>query len=152
MATEEGIVTRTEAQTAWVKTTQSVACKSCASRGSCHSKGPEMSVEAINLAGAKAGDRIIISFETSSLLKASFLLYLFPILCMIAGAVIGSHVAPMVGRDPSLLSLIGGFLCFFLAVLFIKIKGNRMAETAAYKPKVTRILRRRADSATDLTL
>ena len=89
MATEEGIVTKIESTaTAWVKTTKSGACKSCSARSSCHSMGGsnEMEVEAINQAGAQVGQKVVLSFATSPLLKATFLLYVFPIIAMIVGA------------------------------------------------------------------
>jgi len=73
LATEEGIITKIEAATAWAKTTRSSSCASCSSRGSCNAMedgGKEMIVEVYNPAGAKVGDRVVLSFETSSLLKA----------------------------------------------------------------------------------
>jgi hypothetical protein len=60
-----------------------------------------MEVEAINTARARVGDRIVLNIQTGSLLKATFLLYVFPILAMIAGAVLGQTVAGMRGSDPS---------------------------------------------------
>ena len=45
-----------------------------------------MEVDAVNSVGAQVGDRIMLYFETGSLLKATFLLYIFPILCMLLGA------------------------------------------------------------------
>lgn len=147
MATEEGIVTDVHARTAWVKTTQSSACKHCSAKDSCETQGREMRVEAINLANAGSGDRVVISFETSSLLKATFLLYVFPILCMIAGAVIGQNLAPRFHTDGSVLSALFGFAFLFAAVAFVKITGNKMARKAAYQPKIVRIIRTQAVSA-----
>ena len=76
MATEKGIVLRTDSEAAWVKTVRSSACEGCTAKGSCHSMGGgnEMEVKALNTAGARAGDRIVLSFETASLLKATFLI------------------------------------------------------------------------------
>ena len=90
MATERGIVTRTDSRGAWVKTIKTGSCEGCSARGSCHSLSDrgDMEVKAINAAGAKVGDRIVMSFETASLLKATFLLYVFPILLLIIGAAI----------------------------------------------------------------
>ena len=143
MATEKGVVTKLGFHTAWVKTTQSAVCTSCASKGSCTAMGNNnMEVEAINTAGAQVGDRIILSIETSSLLKASFLLYVFPILCMIIGAIIGHGTAPLFHFDASTFSAVIGFLFFSLAVMFVKLKGNKLAEKDRYKPRITRILKR----------
>lgn len=144
MATEHGVVTKTESTSAWVKTVKSGACKDCSARGSCHSlsSSDEMEVKAINAAGAKVGDRIVLSFGTSSLFKATFLLYVFPILLLILGAVIGQQIAPSFGMNPSALSAIIGFSFFFAAVPVIKIMANRMAKKNEYKPKIIKILTR----------
>ena len=143
MATERGIVTKLESTSAWVKTTRTSACKTCSAKSSCSSveNGTEMEVEAINEAGAQVGDRIIISIETASLLKASFLLYVFPILLMIAGAVIGQKTGPLLDIDPSAFSAVVGFSFFFISFWFVKSRGNRMARKNEYKPKIIRILK-----------
>lgn len=141
MATEQGIVIRAGADTAWVKTTQSSACEGCASKGSCHAQGDEREVEALNPAGARVGDRIVLTIDTSPFLKATFLLYVFPIICMIAGAAMGLRMAPDMGLDPSVGSAVAGFLFFFASIFFVKYKGNQLAERDDYKPRITRIIR-----------
>ncbi len=142
MATEHGIVIRTDSRGAWVKTIKSGACEGCSARGSCHSLSDrgEMEVNAINEADAKVGDRIVLSFETASLLKATFLLYVFPILLLIIGAAIGQETAPYFNFNPSGFSAIIGFLFFFAAVLVIKVKANKLAQKNEYRPKVIKIL------------
>ena len=146
MATEQGIVIKTDSSAAWVKTIKTGDCAGCAARGSCHSLGnnAEMEVKAINEAGAKAGDRIVLLFKTSSLLKATFLLYVFPILLLIIGAVIGQEIAPHVDFDPSGLSVLTGFSFFIAAVLIIKARANKMALKKEYRPKIIKILARGA--------
>lgn len=142
MATEEGIVTHIGSanNAAWVKTVKSSACAGCASRDSCESTGNDMKVKAINMAGAKVGDRIVLNFQTGALLRATFLLYVFPIICMIVGAVTGQKIAPALGYSPSVISVFAGFLFFTIAVLIIKIRSDRMARKQEYQPKIIRIL------------
>ena len=142
MATEHGIVIRTDSGEAWVKTIKSGSCEGCSARGACHSLSDsgDMEVNAINKAGAKVGDRIVLSFETSSLLKATFLLYVFPILLLITGAAIGQETAPYFNVNPSGFSAIIGFSFFFAAVLVIKFKANKMAKKNEYRPKIIRVL------------
>ena len=141
MATEQGIVIKIDSGAAWVKTVKSGACKGCSARGSCHSSGgDDMEVNAINMAGAKVGDRIVLSFKTSSLLKVTFLLYVFPILLLLVGALIGQEIAPYVGFNPSGFSAIMGFSLFFAAVFIIKSKANKLAKKDEYRPKITKIL------------
>jgi len=146
LATEQGIVIKTDSSAAWVKTIKTGDCAGCSARGSCHSLGnnDEMEVKAINEAGAKAGDRIVLLFETSSLLKATFLLYVFPILLLIIGAAIGQELAPHIDFNPSGLSALTGFSFFIVAVLIIKARANKMALKKEYRPKIIKILTRGA--------
>ena len=146
MATEQGIVIKTDSSAAWVKTIKTGDCAGCSARGSCHSLGnnDEMEVKAINEAGARAGDRIVLLFATSSLLKATFLLYVFPILLLIIGAAIGQELAPRIDFDPSGLSALTGFSFFIVAVLIIKARANKMALKKEYRPKIIKILTRGA--------
>ncbi len=99
-----------------------------------------MEVKAINTAGARVGDRIVLSFETASLLKATFLIYVFPIILLIAGAAFGQMLAPFIKLNPSALSVLLGFAFFFTALFIIKARANKMAKKNAYQPKITKIL------------
>jgi sigma-E factor negative regulatory protein RseC len=142
LATEKGIVLRTDSEAAWVKTVRSSACEGCTAKGSCHSMagGNEMEVKALNTAGARAGDRVVLSFETASLLKATFLIYVFPIILLIVGAAIGQMLAFLIGFSPSALSVLLGFVFFFTGLFIIKARANKMAKKNAYQPKITKIL------------
>ena len=143
MATEQGVVVKTESKAAWVKTVKSGACQGCSARGSCHSLGSsnEMEVKAVNKAGAKVGDRIVLSVEASSLLKVTFMLYVFPILLMIVGAVIGQEIATYFNINPSALSAFLGFSFFFAAFLVVKSTTNKLAKKNKYQPKIVKILK-----------
>ncbi|WP_319405536.1 SoxR reducing system RseC family protein [uncultured Desulfosarcina sp.] len=159
MATEEGVVFKMgspEAGTVWVKTTRSSACASCSSKDVCNVGGEgkemEMEVEAINTADARVGDRIVLNIKTGSLLKATFLLYVFPILAMIAGAVLGQTVAVMRGSDPSGLSALFGFLFFGLAFIVIRITGRRLSENTSYKPEIIKVRGRQSPSTDALVM
>jgi sigma-E factor negative regulatory protein RseC len=142
LATEHGVVLRTDSQDAWVKTIRSSACEGCTARESCHTTGDgqALEVKAINSAGASVGDRIVLSFETASLLKATFLIYVFPIILMIAGAAIGQVLAPLIDFSPSELSILLGFAFFLFALFIIKARAGKMAKKNAYQPKITKIL------------
>ena len=142
MATEQGVVVKTDAGAAWVKTSKTGACEGCSARGSCHSFGSdeEMEVKVINEVGAKVGDRIIMSFETGSLLKATFLVYMFPILLLIIGAVIGQETASYLNFNPSGFAAVTGFSLFFAALLIIRIKANQLAKKKEYRPKIIKIV------------
>jgi len=143
LATEEGIVIHIHDELARVKTTQSSSCKACAAKNSCHvlEEGKSVEVEAINQADAREGDRILLHFETASLLKACFLLYIVPVGFMLIGAILGHWLALIFGVNTSLLSASSGFLCLILSFMVIRIKANRLGEREAYKPKVIRVIK-----------
>lgn len=103
-----------------------------------------MLVEAENPAHARTGDRVVISFATGPLLKATFLIYIFPILCMLVGAGIGQAMGPTIDVNPSVSAAILGFSALFLALGFMKKKGNQLAGRDDYKPKIIRITHRAA--------
>jgi len=144
LATEHATVTVYSEAGTWVEATPSVACEGCASRGSCHAVGKERnSVQVINHVDARVGDEVVIIFETGSLLKALFLIYLVPIFALLAGACAGNWwLAPLWGKDASMVAAAFGFICFFISIWFSKRKARQMECREAYQPKITRIARR----------
>ncbi|MFZ1984464.1 MAG: SoxR reducing system RseC family protein [Desulfatitalea sp.] len=146
MAIEQGVVIKMGASgppaTAWVKTVRSSACEACSSRDHCNpgTDGKVQEVEAINSADARVGDRIQLSIRTGVLLKACFLLYLFPVLCMLAGGIAGDWVAPHFQANPSVLATVAALACFALALIIVRIGGQRMGRQEQYRPKIIRII------------
>ncbi len=140
MATEKGIVIKTSLGTAWVKTMQSEACEGCSSCGTCNAQRPDSEVEVINEVGARVGDRILIDFKTSAFLKVTFMLYIFPIICLTLGAMLGLQFAAEYGYDPSVCSALLGFAAFFISVLIIRVVGQKMAAQRNYRPQITKVL------------
>ena len=82
-----------------------------------------------------------MQFQTSSLLKVTFLLYVLPILFLIIGAVIGQQLSPVIQINSSASSIIVGFLFFAVTVWIIKSKANKMATRNKYQPKIIKILK-----------
>lgn len=143
MVTETGVVFKAGIDTAWVRTIRTTACEHCAEKQTCQALGggKEMEVEALNPVGAREGDRVILSFRSTSLFKLSFLIYIFPVLAMIAGAVAGENAAPNYGLSESAASVIGCFLAFGAAFLLVRLIGDRISGKETYRPKIIRISR-----------
>ena len=146
MAKEEGIVLRTGLGTAWVMTNKSDACDSCNAKDACNmlGGGKDSEIEAINKIGAKTDDRVVIGFESSSLFKASFLLYILPIVFMITGALIGQKFSLTYRLNETLFSAGGAFLAFAVSFLIVRILGDKMAQKDAYKAKIIKIVRQKS--------
>ena len=140
MAVERGIVTEVSADAAWVKTSRSASCEGCTSKGSFMSQGTDMVVKTINTANARVGDRVVVSLKTGAFLRATFLIYLFPILCLVTGAIIGHAAGSRLGLNPSALSAAAGFACLAAAVMVVKRTAGRMSADDAYQPRIVRII------------
>ena len=82
----------------------------------------------------------MLSVSSAAVLKVSFLLYVFPILLMIVGAVIGQNLGPRLQMDPSMLSLLTGLLFFLMAFVFVRLGSNRMGKRDEYRPRIVRII------------
>jgi sigma-E factor negative regulatory protein RseC len=100
-----------------------------------------MEVEAFNDAGAVVGDRIVLRVASGALLKVSFMLYVFPILLLILGAIVGQILGPALHYDPSSFSLLLGGTCFGLAFILIRVRSSRMARKTEYRPRIVRVLK-----------
>ena len=146
MAIEQGVVTRLNTggvpPTAWVKIVRTGACESCSSRHSCNvGKGGQTDeVEAVNPVKARIGDRIQVTMGTGSLIKATFLLYLFPILCMLAGGLFGHGISLSLDFQGSVLSVLLSLIFLAAAMVMVRSKGRRMAMKSDYRPRILRII------------
>ncbi len=147
MAIERGVVSKIEPgddNLAWVTTKRSGSCEHCMSKDFCQEKGDkkEMEVQANNDLGAEVGDQVVIMLESSALLKAAFLMYVFPIIAMLLGAILGDRMAPQWGFDPTLTPVVAGFLFFALAILVVRFRSNKMAKKNSLQPQITRIAKK----------
>ncbi len=61
-------------------------CHQCAGCGAAQQK---MMFKAKNPIGAKAGDRVVLEADTASVLKAALMLYILPVVLLIAGYLAG---------------------------------------------------------------
>jgi sigma-E factor negative regulatory protein RseC len=149
MITEKGIVTQANSHTAWIKTIRSAACESCSSKDSCgtsHHGSQEMTVTVKNTLGVEKGDSVVIGIESKPMIYLSFLLYVFPIILLVIGAVIGDSLAPSLEMNRSLLSMVIGFSGFAIAFFIVRKKQAAMSKKDKYKPF---LVRKKSHSATD---
>ncbi|WP_320040412.1 SoxR reducing system RseC family protein [uncultured Desulfobacter sp.] len=141
MITEDGIVTHATPEKAWIKTTRSAACESCSSKDSCgvsHHPSEEMTIIVPNTLNVLKGDRVIVGIDSGPMLFLSFFLYVFPIILLIIGALIGDTLAPVLKMDSSALSMGFGFLLFAVAFFIIRRKQAGMSKKDKYKPFLVR--------------
>jgi len=84
----------------WVKVKVrkgSAGCKSCAAASWCHPSGETAYLEiiAVNSIGADIGQEVLLEVPTKTYLKASFLVYMLPILGLLVGAGLGEWLSQL---------------------------------------------------------
>lgn len=140
MATERGIVVETSGASARVRTLPQEACDGCPSCGTCGAQRESAELEVLNPVGARPGDRIVVDLDHRAFLKVTFLLYVLPVVALMAGAAAGLRLAGPLGWSESAASAACGFLGFGASLCFIRFQARRMAADRAYRARITRIL------------
>jgi len=138
MQEEVGKVIETGGGTARVLVKRNSACYHCPSRSCCASLGGDFKrVDVSNVIGAKEGQKVKIGISPKAVLKASFILYMVPILALITGAMLGNFLGPQYREIWSVFMGVG----FFLGSYFvIKPLNKHFENKAEYLPVVTEIL------------
>jgi sigma-E factor negative regulatory protein RseC len=98
---------------------------------------------------AQVGDHVEISVPARSLVKLSIVVYLIPILALVAGAILGSVWAEARGAEPSVPSILGGAVAMGAALYVVKKFDRSIQSKRQYQPRLTKILPQKASP--DLT-
>ena len=145
MIEENGTVVELKGKaTAVVMCQKSSLCENCATSGSCMLGDDEHTrlIEVKNTLGAEVGDHVRIATTTRSFLQSSFLLYIMPLIALVAGAIVGKLVGDKLntGLDANLLSAVFGV--FFMIGSFIILRvGSSALSRETYMPAIVAILR-----------
>ena len=142
MTSEQGTIIKTNGNNAWVRVKRSTMCECCKSRSSCETLGGggDMEAEALNTAGGKVGDRVLLRISSKSLLKISFIFYMTPVLALIIGAVIGNKIGEKLSLNPELCSLLLGIVTCAISFVFIKMFSKHHRNNREYMPEIIKIL------------
>jgi len=142
MEIEEGIIEKTSKRKAFVRIQQSSSCATCSSRDSCDitSEKKRIVIEVSNDLQATIGDRVEISMPGSSLLQLSLLVYLLPVVTLIAGACLGAAIANKFDMDATLTSVVFGVLAMAIVFSVLKWLDSLAHFREKYYPRMTRII------------
>jgi len=153
--TKTGVVKGVQGRMALVLTGMEPACEGCKARGACTSLGgggANAEVRARNTVGAEVGDVVTISIRGSSLLKASFLVYMLPILAMVGGIVLGHLLSGVISVDKNVLVGLFGLLAFSGAFVWLKKQGDKLFNKKEFIPEIiSKKTPKKAIPRTDLT-
>jgi sigma-E factor negative regulatory protein RseC len=127
-----------------VMCTKSSLCENCATNGNCAlgDDGNTRLIEVQNPVSAEVGEHVRIATTMKSFLQSSFLLYIVPLIALVAGAIAGKLVGENLstGLDPNLLSAVFGV--FFMVGSFVILRvGSSVLNKESYMPKIIEILK-----------
>ncbi len=148
MLEEEGTVVRVHADMVEVVTRKKSACGSCAAKNGCGTSLVESlfpqrtrSFRASNEVLAKEGDRVIIGLDENALQIASMLVYLAPLLGLIAGAMAGSWLGAQISTgQQELFSILAGIGGFWGSLFVVRSCSDALSRKHAYQARVLRVL------------
>jgi len=139
---EEGTVVSVQGEVARVLLRRGRLCEGC---GSCCIRldDDSMLAEALNLAGAEPGDRVVVDLPESLSIRAAYILYGVPLLAFFAGLGLGAllSLAALGGGFMVPLSVASGFVLLVLSYYLISRvyrPGSRASER--YRPVIVKVL------------
>ena len=141
MATEKGIVDKTENGFAWVKAQRKSACGTCASKSNCGliDGGSQMLVKTTNAIGAKKGDSVEFYITPGLNLKCTFIIYIIPVLGLLVGALSAAPLTELLGLNATVGMVVFTLLFFVLAVGLSKKMISRIVSQHRFLPNIKRI-------------
>lgn len=143
MVEEEGIIVDVIDGKAVVKTQRSGMCSECSAVKSCHMEGEkDMMVEARNPVGAKIGQRVKISLASRSIIYASIIIYLVPLIFLFMGALAGRWIALYLNYSAreEFFEVTIGTMSLVASFLILKVYNKKIEESSNFRPTITEIL------------
>lgn len=123
-----------------VEVERSAACQGC--RACRLSTGGKMLTEARNLVGAGIGDRVRVEIAPKAFLTATFVVFMIPLILLVAGFILGSFLAFLFNR-PAYSQGMGvffGFVFLALSLLIVRAVDRRATKTRKLQPIITQVI------------
>lgn len=144
MLETEGVVVKLVTDGAFVETVRASSCGTCSSRQGCGTSSLSLLIgtktrpfQVRNPIGALVGDRVVIGLEESALLKSSLLSYALPLTSLMAGALLGSQMAP-VDAAKDLYSVVGSGVGLVLGFAALKWVSTWTSGQRQFQPVILR--------------
>jgi sigma-E factor negative regulatory protein RseC len=142
---EEGIIVKIlKPGLAQVKLIRSTLCSNCEAKNMCHPTGghaTEMVVEVDDPLGVSVGQRVRINLPSSTVLKASFAVYILPLGALVAAGLAAQQIfqgllSPMRVQFISAISGLLGMVVTYVALRYY-LKGK---SSGKYRPVVSAVI------------
>jgi sigma-E factor negative regulatory protein RseC len=137
---EQGHVCQVADGKAVVEIQRGSACSKC--HADCACSGDEtqlMRVEVRDPIGVHIDQCVQLSIENTSVLRASFVVYMVPLFALITGVLAGKYLGQIMGvRD--LLEILCGFGALGLSLIIVRLYNNAFQRDIRNQPVITKII------------
>ena len=135
---ETGYVIENKDMQAVVRIRRKKACENC---GMCKQGSEGMEITLDNPLGSKEGDRVEVSMGDRMVLRASVIVYVIPLLFLLAGAALGYIFSPALGiMERDLAAALCGIVFTALSYTIVRSIDKKVSDKQGYLPRITRIL------------
>ncbi len=138
-----GVVKSTNGHMAKVLVEMQGGCCDKCEKQTCDIVEKGVETEAVNTARAVAGQKVKVVMTSHTYVKGALILYVFPVVALILGAIIGQIYLPsfMSSADPDLLAAFGGFVFLSVSLVIVKIVSSIMRKKTEYKSVIQSIIK-----------
>ncbi len=136
MAIETGTVKIVKDDMVLVEVETGSGCGSCHAKGSCmmESNGRTRSLWIKKSLDLVPGERVSFGIEEKGVVMASFLLYMFPVVLLVAGMIIGNAGHDFLGMKEETASISAGILGIAVAFLIIRLITPFLKKKRSFEP------------------
>ena len=148
MIEERGRVVAIERDGVWVETVQRSSCHGCAAKSGCgtgllgdfwsSASRVRVPAERAQLQTLALHDTVVIGIAENTLAISALVVYLMPLVTLVAGALAGDHLASEAG------AIAGALVGLFAGALAIRLYGMRNRRNPALVPQLLRVERSHA--------
>ncbi|WP_020405553.1 SoxR reducing system RseC family protein [Hahella ganghwensis] len=143
MIEEQGRVVAIDSDFVWINTMRESACQTCSASKGCGQKvlnsisgGKASQIKVARTLDVGVGDMVLVGIAEETLMKASFLAYLLPLLVMILSAGVADAVFSLPDPIVALIGLSG----LAAGLLLVKTLSFRLSCNPTYHPQLLRKL------------
>ena len=100
----------------------------------------EMEVLVNDPIGAEVGSMVELEMGTKPILFSAFIVYLLPLVAIIAGYFAGSSVLNIFFANSEIAGILGSIISFFLSFLILRAFDKKAGSKSYFHPEITRVI------------
>ena len=140
---EQGIVDSVRGDRAVVAFKRTSACQKC---HACQvGDAQTMQIELKNTLNAKAGDIVTMELQSKKIFQASALVYVFPLVMLFLGILLGYAAAPALQWDREVSGALGALVLVAISYLILRLMDPLFQKRKGYMPKMCAVVRKKME-------